>query len=44
MYFAESNFSGAANIDAVHITSLPEPATIALLGLGCLIFVGCKRR
>ncbi|MHC4087264.1 MAG: PEP-CTERM sorting domain-containing protein [Planctomycetota bacterium] len=44
LYFAESNFSGAANIDAVHITSLPEPATIALLGLGCLIFVGCKRR
>ncbi len=44
LYFAESNFSGAANLDAVHITSLPEPATIALMGLGCLIFVGRKRR
>lgn len=44
LYFAESNFSGAANIDAVHITSLPEPATIALMGLGCMIFVGRKSR
>jgi hypothetical protein len=44
LYFDENNFASSANIDAVHITSLPEPATIALMGLGCLIFVGCKRR
>jgi hypothetical protein len=44
LYFDENNFASSANIDAVHITTLPEPATIALLGLGCLIFAGCKRR
>ncbi len=44
LYFSESLFSNNANIDAVYVTTLPEPATIALLGLGCLIFVGCKRR
>jgi hypothetical protein len=44
LYFDENNFASSANIDAVYVTSLPEPATIALLGLGCLIFVGFKRR
>jgi hypothetical protein len=44
LYFDENNFASSANIDAVHITTLPEPTTIALMGLGCLIFVGCKRR
>jgi hypothetical protein len=44
LYFSESLFSNNANIDAVYVTTLPEPATIALMGLGCLIFVGRKRR
>jgi hypothetical protein len=44
LYFDENNFASSANIDAVHMTSMPEPATIALLGLGCLIFMECKRR
>jgi hypothetical protein len=44
LYFDENNFASSANIDAVNITSLPEPATIVLMGFGCLIFVGCKRR
>lgn len=44
LYFNESLFSSNANIDAVYVTTLPEPTTIALLGLGCLIFAGRKRR
>jgi len=43
LYFAESNFSGAANINAVHVTSLPEPATIALLGLGSLVLISSRK-
>ena len=39
LYFAEDLFSSNANIDAVH---MPEPATIAMLGLGCLVLV-CQR-
>jgi len=39
LYFAESLFSDSANIDAVYLTSMPEPATIALLGFGCLALV-----
>ena len=44
LYFAESLFSSNANVDAVYVTTLPEPTTIALMGLGCLIFAGRKRR
>ncbi|NIP23226.1 MAG: PEP-CTERM sorting domain-containing protein [Phycisphaerae bacterium] len=44
LYFDGSNFASSANIDAVQVTSLPEPATIAMLGLGCLIFMRSKRR
>jgi hypothetical protein len=44
LYFDGNNFASSANIDAVHITNLPEPTTIALLGFGCLIFVGRKRK
>ncbi|MGB2807953.1 MAG: PEP-CTERM sorting domain-containing protein [Sedimentisphaerales bacterium] len=44
LYFAESLFSTNANVDAVYVTTVPEPATIALLGLGCLVLVGRKRR
>lgn len=44
LYFAETLFSNNANIDAVYVTTLPEPATIALLGLGSLVLVGRKRR
>ncbi len=40
LYFDESLFSSNANIDAVHV---PEPATICMLGLGCLVLV-CRRR
>ena len=44
LYFSESLFSDNADVDAVYVTTLPEPTTIALLGLGCLIFVGRKQR
>jgi len=44
LYFAETLFSTNANIDAVYINTVPEPATIALLGLGSLVFIGRKRR
>jgi hypothetical protein len=43
LYFAETNFSTAADIDAAYI-SAPEPGTVALLGLGSLVFVLRKRR
>ena len=42
LYFNEDNFTSAANIDGVHLT-MPEPATVALLGLGSLLLVGRKR-
>ena len=44
LYFSEALFSNNANIDAVYVTTVPEPATIALLGLGSLIFIGRKRK
>ena len=43
LYFNEGLFSDGADVDAVYVTTLPEPATIALLGLGCLILV-CRKR
>lgn len=39
LYFDGSNFATSANIDAVHLTAMPEPATIVLLGLGCMVLV-----
>jgi len=42
LYFDEDSFTSAANIDGVHLT-MPEPATVALLGLGSLLLVGRKR-
>jgi hypothetical protein len=38
LYFSEGLFSNNADIDAVYVTTAPEPATIVLLGLGMLIF------
>ena len=43
LYFDENNFTGSPNIDAVYVTTVPEPATIPLLGLGCLVLIGRKR-
>lgn len=43
LYFDESNFSNAADIDAAYI-STPEPATVALLGLGSLVLMRRRRR
>jgi len=39
LYFSEALFSNNADVDAVYVTTLPEPATIALLGFGCLVLV-----
>lgn len=44
LYFSEALFSNNANVDAVYVTTVPEPATVALLGLGCLVLIGRKRR
>jgi hypothetical protein len=43
LHFDENNFTGSANINAVYVTTLPEPTMIALLGLGSLVLVGRKR-
>ena len=43
LFFDENNFTGSANIDAVYVTTVPEPTTVALLGLGSLVLVGRKR-
>ena len=46
LYFDGSLFTGAGaspNLDSVYVTSLPEPATIALLGLGSIVLIGRKR-
>ena len=43
LYFSEGLFSNNTDVDAVYVTTLPEPATIAILGLGCLVLV-CRKR
>ena len=46
LYFNGNIFSGpgvSPNIDAVYVTTVPEPAMIALLGLGSLVLIGRKR-
>jgi len=43
LYFNENLFSSNANIDAVYVTSTPEPATMAMFGFGGLILI-CQRR
>jgi len=40
LYFSESLFGNNADIDGVYTTSMPEPATIVALGLGCVILAG----
>ena len=44
LYFDETNFTSAANIDAVYVTTVPEPAMAALLGIGSLFLVAGKRK
>ena len=44
LYFDENNFTGSANIDAVYVTNMPEPAVITLLSLGSLVLLGCRHR
>lgn len=39
LYFDESLFGNNADIDGVYVTHMPEPATIATLGLGRLVLV-----
>jgi hypothetical protein len=39
LYFSEALFSNNADIDAVYVTTVPEPATMILLGVGMLVFV-----
>jgi len=43
LYFNEGLFSDDADVDAVYVTALPEPTTIALLGLGSLVLIGRRR-
>ena len=43
LYFDGNNFSTSANIDGAYITPIPEPATIALLGLSSLVLIGRMR-
>jgi hypothetical protein len=44
LYFSEGLFSNNANVNAVYVTTLPEPATIALLGLGMLALIIHRHR
>lgn len=44
LYFTEGLFTNNADIDAVYVTTLPEPATIALLGLGFLVLIKNRKR
>jgi len=39
LYFNESLFGNNADIDGVYVASMPEPATIVTLGLGCMVLV-----
>lgn len=43
LYFNEGLFSDDADVDAIYVTALPEPTTIALLGLGSLVLIGRRR-
>ena len=39
LFFSEGLFSTNADVDAVYVTTVPEPATVAILGLGMLVFI-----
>lgn len=44
LYLDEGLFGNNADVDAVYVTTLPEPATIALLGLGFLVLIKNRKR
>jgi len=44
LFFNEGLFTNNADIDAVYVTTLPEPATVALLGLGFLVLIKNRKR
>ena len=39
LFVSEGLFSSNTDVDAIYVTTVPEPATIAMLGLGMLIFI-----
>ncbi|MHC4160322.1 MAG: PEP-CTERM sorting domain-containing protein, partial [Planctomycetota bacterium] len=43
LYFNEGLFTNNADVDAVHAPTLPEPATVALLGLGFLVLINNRK-
>ena len=43
-FFNESLFSNNANIDAAYTTHMPEPTTIAILGLGSVVLIRRRRK
>ena len=44
LYFDEGLFGNNADVDAVYVATLPEPATVILLGLGFLVLIKNRKR